>query len=402
MLFLQIIRTAFRGILANKMRTSLTMLGIIIGVGSIIAMLSIGEGAKMQVMESISRFGTNLLRVRPGAARLGHIRTSNVETLTIRDAETIAREVPGIRRIAPAVARSGQTKFSNKNATTMITGTTPEYIEINNFQVADGRFFDETDIKLVKRVAAIGSTVRRDLFGESPALGEEIKIQGQTFRIIAVMAEKGQSTFADPDDQIFIPISTSQRRLFYQEHINDINIQVEDASRIPAVKEGVERVLRERHRIAPDAESDFTIRDFTEMVKTWQETSRTFTVLLSGIAAVSLLVGGIGVMNIMLVSVTERTKEIGIRMAVGARRKDILSQFLIEALVITVCGGIIGIITGTSIAILLSRFGQWDTVITVWSIVLGFLFSVIVGLVFGIYPARKASLLDPIEALRYE
>src|SRR3990170_1320587 len=212
MLFLQIIRTAFRGILANKMRTSLTMLGIIIGVGSIIAMLSIGEGAKMQVMESISR-------------------------------------------------------------------------------------------------------------------------------IIAVMAEKGQSTFADPDDQIFIPISTSQRRLFYQEHINDINIQVEDASRIPAVKEGVERVLRERHRIAPDAESDFTIRDFTEMVKTWQETSRTFTVLLSGIAAVSLLVGGIGVMNIMLVSVTERTKEIGIRMAVGARRKDILRQFLIEALVITVSGG---------------------------------------------------------------
>ncbi|MBI2400475.1 MAG: ABC transporter permease [Deltaproteobacteria bacterium] len=389
MLFFQILRTAFRGIIANKMRTSLTMLGIIIGVGAIIAMLSLGEGAKQQVMESMSRFGTNVLRVRPGAARMGHVRTGRVETLTIGDAEALVKEVPGIKLLSPVVASSTQVKYSNRNASTLITGTTPEYIEINNFQVAEGSFFEQTDIKLVRRVAAIGSTVRQELFGEGPAIGEDIKIEGQT-------------SFSDPDDQIFIPVTTSQRRVFFQDYVSDITIQVEEAGLIPSVKEGVERVLRARHRILPGAESDFSIRDFTEMMMAMQETTRTFTVLLSGIAAVSLLVGGIGVMNIMLVSVTERTREIGIRMAVGARRKDILRQFLIEALAITVSGGIIGIGAGVSIAELLSRFGEWGTVITFWSIALGFCFSALVGLVFGIYPARKASLMDPIEALRYE
>lgn len=402
MLFFQIIRTAFRGIIANKMRTSLTMLGIIIGVGAIIAMLSLGEGAKRQVMESMSRFGTNVLRVRPGAARMGHVRTGRVETLTIEDAEALTKEVPGIRYISPVVSSSTQVKYSNRNASTLITGTTPEYIEINNFQVAEGSFFEQTDIKLVRRVAAIGSTVRQELFGEGPAIGEDIKIEGQTFTVIAVMETKGQTSFSDPDDQIFIPVTTSQKRVFFQDFVNDITIQVEEASLIPSVKEGVERVLRARHRILPGTESDFSIRDFTEMMMAMQETTRTFTVLLSGIAAVSLLVGGIGVMNIMLVSVTERTREIGIRMAVGARRKDILRQFLIEALAITVSGGVIGIGAGVSIAELLSRFGEWDTVITFWSVALGFCFSALVGLVFGIYPARKASLMDPIEALRYE
>ena len=402
MLFLQVIRTAFRGIIANKMRTSLTMLGIIIGVGAIIAMLSLGEGAKLQVMESMSRFGTNVLRIRPGAAMLGHVRTGRVETLTMEDAEALLNSVPGIRQLSPVVGSSTQVKYSNKNATTLVTGTTPEFIEINKFEVAEGRFFEQTDIKLVRRVAAIGATVRKELFGEGPAVGEEVKIEGQTFTVIAVMSPKGQSTFADPDDQIFIPVTTSQRRVFFQDYLNDINIQVEDASLIPAVKEGIESVLRVRHRLAPGVESDFTIRDFTEIMRAMQETTRTFTVLLSGIAAVSLLVGGIGVMNIMLVSVTERTREIGIRMAVGARRKDILRQFLIEALTITITGGVIGIGVGAAIAAILSRFGEWQTVITFWSIALGFCFSGLVGLVFGIYPARKASLMDPIEALRYE
>ena len=414
MLFLQVIRTAFRGIIANKMRTSLTMLGIIIGVGAIIAMLSLGEGAKLQVMESMSRFGTNVLRIRPGAAMLGHVRTGRVETLTMEDAEALRASVPGIRQLSPVVGSSTQVKYSNKNATTLVTGTTPEFIEINKFEVAEGRFFEQTDIKLVRRVAAIGATVRKELFGEGPAVGEEVKIEGQTFTVIAVMSPKGQSTFADPDDQIFIPVTTSQRRVFFQDFVNDINIQVEDASLIPAVKEGIESVLRARHRLPPGVESDFTIRDFTEIMRAMPETTRTFTVLLSGIAAVTLragaigvmtvmlLVGGVGVMNIMLVSVTERTREIGIRMAVGARRKDILRQFLIEALTITVTGGVIGIGVGASIAALLSRFGEWQTVITFWSIALGFCFSGLVGLVFGIYPARKASLMDPIEALRYE
>lgn len=402
MVLTKVIKVAFRGILANKMRTALTMLGIIIGVASIISMLSIGEGAKQQVIESISRFGTNLLRVRPGSARMGHIRTGAVETLTIKDAEAISREVSGIRAVAPVAGRSTQVKYGNKNTNTSITGTTPEYPGINNFQVAEGRFLDDTDIKVMKRVAVLGNTVRQDLFGDGPALGEEIKVQGQTFTVIGITHPKGQSSWSDPDDQVFIPVSTAQRRIFSQVYLNDITIQVEDASAIPRVKEDLERLLRERHRIAPGAVSDFTIRDFTEMVNAMQETSRTFTVLLSGIAAVSLLVGGIGVMNIMLVSVTERTREIGVRMAVGAKRSDILKQFLIEALVITITGGLIGVAAGASIAVLLSKFGEWETVITMWSVGLGFVFSAVVGLVFGIYPARKASLMDPIEALRYE
>ncbi|MDO8427481.1 MAG: ABC transporter permease [Deltaproteobacteria bacterium] len=402
MLFWQVIKVAFRGILANKLRTSLTMLGIIIGVGAIIAMLSLGEGAKKQVLESISRFGTNLLRVRPGAARLGHLRTGAVETLTIEDAQAITSRVSGVRLISPAVSNMSQVKYANKNATTLILGTTPEFIEINNFPVAHGRFLDSSDVKLMKRVAAVGTTVQKELFGEGPAIGEEIKIEGQSFLVTGLMSSKGQTSWFDPDDQVFIPITTSQKRLFNQDFVNDIYIQVEEVDEIPAVKESIEKLLRERHRIPQGVESDFTIRDFTEFIVTMQKTSQTFTILLSGIAAVSLLVGGIGVMNIMLVSVTERTREIGIRMAVGARRKDILRQFLIEALVITVSGGLIGIAVGVTLGASISYFGQWETVITPFSIALGFLFSLLVGLIFGIYPARKASLMDPIEALRYE
>ncbi len=401
MLFWQVIKVAFRGILANKLRTVLTMLGIIIGVAAIIAMLSIGEGAKKQVLESISRFGTNLLRVRPGAARLGHIRTGAVETLTLEDAEALA-SIPGVSRISPAVGNMSQVKYANKNSTTMITGTTPQYFDINNFPVDTGRAFDATDLKLMKRVADIGTTVKKELFGEGPAIGEEIKIEGQSFLVIGVMTSKGQTSWYDPDDQVFVPITTSQKRLFNQDFVNDIYVQVGLVDDIPKVKAEIERILRTRHRIPAGTESDFSVRDFSEFVTTMKQTSQTFAYLLSGIAAVSLLVGGIGVMNIMLVSVTERTREIGIRMAVGARRSDIMRQFLIEALVISVTGGLMGIALGVSLGFLISNLGDWETVITPYSIVLGFVFSVLVGLVFGIYPARKAAHMDPIEALRYE
>ncbi|HXI10669.1 MAG TPA: ABC transporter permease [Thermodesulfobacteriota bacterium] len=401
MLFWQVIKVAFRGILANKLRTVLTMLGIIIGVAAIIAMLSIGEGAKKQVLESISRFGTNLLRVRPGAARLGHIRTGAVETLTLEDAESLA-SIPGVFRISPAVGNMSQVKYANKNSTTMITGTTPQYFDINNFPVDTGRAFDSTDLKLMKRVADIGTTVKKELFGEGPAIGEEIKVEGQSFLVIGVMTSKGQTSWYDPDDQVFVPITTSQKRLFNQDFVNDIYVQVGLVDDIPRVKAEIERILRTRHRIPAGTESDFSVRDFSEFVTTMKQTSQTFAYLLSGIAAVSLLVGGIGVMNIMLVSVTERTREIGIRMAVGARRSDIMRQFLIEALVISVTGGLMGIALGVSLGFLISNLGDWETVITPYSIVLGFVFSVLVGLVFGIYPARKAAHMDPIEALRYE
>lgn len=401
MLFWQVIKVAFRGILANKLRTALTMLGIIIGVGAIIAMISLGEGAKLQIIESISSFGTNLLRVRPGAARLGHVRTGSVETLTIADAETI-RNTPGIKSVSPTSTNMAQVKYSNKNATTLITGATPEFPGITNFPLDRGRFFDSTDVKLIKRAAVLGTTVKRDLFGGAPAIGEDIKIEGQTFTVIGVMESKGQTSWYDPDDQIFIPITTFQKRLFSRDFVNDIYIQVESIEAIPEVKSAVTDTLRARHRIPPDTESDFTIRDYTEILDTMKKTTRTFTILLSGIAAVSLLVGGIGVMNIMLVSVTERTREIGIRMAVGARRSDIMKQFLIEAVVITVTGGLLGIGLGLLIGLLISRLGDWQTVVRPYSVLLGFFFAVVVGLIFGLYPARKASHMDPIDALRYE
>lgn len=401
MLFWQVIKVAARAILSNKLRSILTMLGIIIGVAAIIAMTSIGEGAKEQVVQSISRFGTNLLRVRPGAARLGHIRTGTVETLTIEDAEAI-QGVPGIDAISPSVSNMAQAKYANKNATTLITGTTPEYMKINNFRVDRGRVFDSTDLKLSKRVAAIGATVRKDLFGGAPAVGREMKIEGQTFIVVGVMEPKGQTTWYDPDDQVFIPITTYQKRLFSQDFIKDIYIQVKSAGEIPGVKERVEEILRTRHRIPTGEESDFSIRDYTELQSAMRETTRTFTFLLSGIAAVSLLVGGIGVMNIMLVSVTERTREIGLRMAVGARRRDILGQFLIEAVVMTLIGGVVGIGLGILLSALISYLGEWPTIVRGYSVALGFFFSALVGVVFGIYPARKASLKDPIEALRYE
>jgi putative ABC transport system permease protein len=401
MLFWQVIKVAFRSIMVNKMRTTLTMLGVIIGVGAVIAMISVGEGAKKRVTDSIQRIGTNLLRVRPGAARLGYIASGSVETLTAEDAGAIEKTA-GVRLVSPTVNNMAMVKFANQNATTLVRGTTPEFVEINNFTLATGRYFADREVKLQKKVAVLGTTVKQELFGEGVAVGRNIKIEGQNFLVIGIMEPKGQTSWRDPDDQVFVPVTTSQKRLFTQDFVNDVYIQVETVDDIPIVKSSIERLLRARHRIPEEIESDFTIRDYTEFVETWRETSQAFTVLLAGIAAVSLLVGGIGVMNIMLVSVTERTREIGIRMAVGARRRDILGQFMIEALVITVTGGVVGIGLGALLARVISYMGEWETIITTYSIPLGFLFALIIGLVFGIYPARKASRMDPIEALRYE
>lgn len=402
MLLWKVIQIAFRGIAANKMRSFLTMLGIIIGVASIIAMISIGEGAKKQVTESIQRFGTNLLRVRPGAARHGHVRTGSVETLMIEDANAINKNISHVRHVASQVRNMAQVKYGNKNATTSIIGTVPQFTEVNNFPVAAGSFFDVKDVQLMKKTAVLGTTVKQDLFGEGIAVGKHIKIKGVNFLVIGVMKTKGQTSWRDPDDQIFIPITTSQKRVFRQDYVDNIYIQVESQEYIKEVKDSVERLLTRMHRIPAGGEPDFNIRDYSEFIATLQETGRTFTILLGSIAAVSLLVGGIGVMNIMIVSVTERTREIGIRMAVGARRRDILRQFLIEALVITILGGISGVVLGILISHGVSWFGAWDTIITTSSVLLAFLFSVLVGIVFGLYPARKASLMKPIEALRYE
>lgn len=402
MLLWKVIKVAFVSITANKMRSFLTMLGIIIGVGAIIAMLSIGEGAKQQVTESIQRFGTNLLRIMPGAARMGHVRTGAVETLTIEDAAALQSEVQDINLVTVTTSNMGQVKFANKNTSTRVIGTTPDYTEVNNSPVEDGIFFDAKDVRLMRKVAALGTTVKETLFGEGIAVGKYIKINGVNFQVVGIMTTKGQSSWWDPDNQVFIPISTSQKRLFKQDYVDNIYLQVRSVEKIEEVKKSVERVMRRRHRILEGAESDFNIRDYSEYISSLQEVGQTFTTLLGGIAAVSLLVGGIGVMNIMLVSVTERTREIGIRMAVGARKKDILRQFLIEALVITFLGGILGIGLGVLISVVMSNVADWNTIIKPSSIVLAFIFSVLVGVIFGIYPARKASMMKPIEALRYE
>jgi putative ABC transport system permease protein len=372
MLFWQVIKVAFNGILANKLRSFLTMLGIIIGVGAIIGMLSIGEGAKRKVAESIQRFGTNLLSVRPGAARIGHVRKGSVETLILEDARAIKEKIPSIRLVASVVRNIAQIKYANKNATTLVTGTTPEFTEVDNFPVATGHFFDEKDVKLMRKVVLLGTTVKQELFGEGVAVGKYIKINGVNFMVIGVMESKGQTSWRDPDDLVFIPIKTSQKRLFKQDFIDNIYIQVESVKDIQKVKKSIEELLRIRHRIPEGVESDSNIRDYTEYITALKDVGQTFTTLLGGIAAISLLVGGIGVMNIMLVSITERTREIGIRMAVGARRRDILRQFLIEALVITVLGGIIGIGIGILIAYGISYFGDWKTVITPFSVALAF------------------------------
>ncbi len=402
MLLWKVIKVALRGIMANKMRSFLTMLGIIIGVGAIIAMLSFGEGAKQQVTQSIQKFGTNLLRVRPGAARIGHIRTGSVETLTLEDAQAIKQEIPHVWMAAPQVRNMSQVKYANKNATTSVTGTIPEFTEVNNFPVAHGNFFGSNDVKLMRKVAVLGTTVKQDLFGEGVAVDKFIKIKGVNFLVIGIMETKGQTSWRDPDDQVFIPVTTSQKRLFRQDFVDNIYIQVERGEHIQEVKESVEALLLKRHRIPEGVEADFNIRDYTEFITALEETGRTFTILLGSIAAISLLVGGIGVMNIMIVSVTERTREIGIRMAVGARKKDILRQFLIEALVITLLGGLLGIATGVLISYGVSYFVGWNTIVTPVSVVLAFFFSLLVGILFGLYPARKASPMKPIEALRYE
>ncbi len=402
MFFWQIIKIALRGIIANKMRSFLTMLGIIIGVGAVIAMISIGEGAKKQVLDSISGLGTNLLRVMPGAARMGHVRSGSVETLTIDDADAIKAKLSQVRLVAPSVSAMAQAKFSNNNTSTYIRGTSPEFLKIRNFTMESGALFTHQDVKMMRKVAVLGATVKNDLFGEGTPLGKYIKINGVNFLIIGVTKRKGQTSWRDPDNQIFIPFSTFQKRLFRRNFLDDIYLQIEDVKGIEDAKKEIESLLRRKHRIPYGKESDFNIRDYTEFLTALKETSRTFTVLLGGTAVISLLVGGIGVMNIMLVSVTERTREIGIRMAVGAKKRDILRQFLIEAMVLTIVGGIAGIGLGVSLANIISSFGIWGTVITPQSILLAFTFSAVIGLIFGLYPARKASRLNPIDALRYE
>ncbi len=391
-------------IFSNKLRSLLTMLGIIVGVVAVIAMTAIGQGASVQITERISDLGANLLMVRPGAFQRGPARTGagSITTLTFEDAQAIEEECGSVAKADAMYSGRGQVIYGNKNTNTSINGVTPNYPEVRNFSVETGSFITEEDNRLLRRVAVLGRTVVEDLFGEEDPIGEYIRISRSIFQVIGVMEEKGSSGFSDEDDVIFVPLRTAQKRLFGVDYVSIISVQAKDEDLMDKASAEITSLLSDRHDIRQGQEDDFSILSQAEILSTVQETTRTFTVLLAGVAAVSLLVGGIGIMNIMFVSVTERTREIGIRKAIGAQQRDILGQFLIEAVIISLSGGAIGIIAGILASRLVSSLAGWPTVITTASVLLSCSFAFAVGVFFGFVPARKAALMNPIEALRYE
>ena len=389
-MFNESIKMALDGMLTNKLRTFLTLLGIIIGVGAVIAMVSLGFGVKEQIKSNISSLGSNLLIVM--SARL-----------TAEDAEAIEKQIDGIAHVAPAVSRSYQLVAGNQNWTTSVEGTTPNILDIRNYQLEDGRNLNQRDITSRDRVCVIGQTIVDNLFPDGDAVGKTVRINKAPFKVVGVLQTKGQSSSGqDQDDVVFIPLTTAQNRMMGITYISRITIQAENENVVDQVQADVEALLRVRHKIQDDEYDDFTVRNLAALMDTMMETANTITMLLGCIAAISLLVGGIGIMNIMLVSVTERTREIGIRKALGATYDNILLQFLIEAMVIGIVGGTLGVLLGVGASYAISYFAGWMTIISVPVILIAVLFSVGIGLFFGIYPARKAALLDPIEALRYE
>lgn len=405
-MFWESVLIALAGLRTNKLRTVLTMLGIIIGVGAVIAMVSVGLGVQQKVENSIAGLGSNLLIVMPGAnSPSGGVRLaagSNI-TLTKQDAQAIAREIAGVNYVVPSVSQQFQIIYGNQNWNSTVQGTTQDFLQIRNYTLAAGSFFTASDENTRARVAVLGQTVATNLFGGASPIGQTLRIGTAPFRVIGVLAGKGQSSMGqDQDDIVVVPLPTAQDRLLGQAYLNNISIQVENDKIMDKVQDDITALLRARHRLAANVENDFSVRNLTALMTTMQETTGTITLFLGAVAAISLLVGGIGIMNIMLVSVTERTREIGIRKALGATYGNILLQFIIEAIVIGVTGGLIGILLGVAGARLISLVAGWSTVVSGAAIVAAFGVSVLIGLFFGIYPARKAALLDPIDALRYE
>lgn len=402
MLIWDLFKMAVRSLIANKLRSVLTALGIVIGVASVISMISIGEGARKQTLSTISKFGTNIISVKPGEKKNRHVSTGRVETLVLADAYAIKESIKLITGVSAQVYQSGQLKYGNKNKNSTIRGTGEEYRRLSNFEMARGRYFNAEEVRSTRKVCILGATVLKNLFeGEDP-IGQTIKVNGHNFLIIGTTVAKGALSWFDPDDQIFIPVTTAQKRLFGKKYIQSIDVQVRHVDDIETIKEDIEKLLRRRHQIREAEENDFHVQNSVEWLNSWGNAAKTFTYLLGGIAAISLLVGGIGIMNIMLVSVTERTREIGIRMAIGAKRREIRKQFLIESVLISFFGGVLGVIMGVVISRAVSQMGGWDTVVSLQSILLAFGFSVMVGVFFGYYPANKAANLNPIDALRYE
>lgn len=401
-MFWIILRVAFRELKGALTRSLLTMLGVVIGVAAVVAMVALGEGAKREVAQNIRNLGTNLLIVRLGLLRTGHVRRAPAQTLTLDDAELIRRNVRSIISVAPSITQTAQVKYLNKNTNTNIVGATPDYLSARSFAVDEGRFFSFRDVAGASRVAALGKKVVEALFDHRPPIGKHIKINGINFLVVATMEEKGQMGWWDADDQVLIPVTTFQKRLFGVNYVSNISVEVAREEEMEFVSERITSLLRKSHRIPKKDEADFHVRSQTDILKSMEEMTKTFTYLLAGIAAISLVVGGIGIMNIMLVTVTERTREIGLRKALGARRKDILKQFLMESTVLTGVGGVIGVILGGMAAYAIKSLTQWDTYISTNSVVIAYSVALGVGVFFGWYPAWKAARLNPVDALRRE
>ena len=405
---LETLRTAVRSLLSNRIRSALTMLGIIIGVAAVITMVAIGAGASRNIQQFISGVGSNILIVMPGAPSAGGVRqqAGSGSTLTLQDAQAIEKESYALKGVAPEIFSRTQLVYGNMNWSTQVTGSTPSIFPIREWRISKGRFFQEGEAKSGAKVVVLGATVARNLFGEEDPVGKTVRIRNVPMEVLGVLAAKGQTPWGqDQDDGAFVPFETAQRRLFRRAIANSVQrvtVAAVDGDSVAEAERDIRAILRQRHRLGEMEENDFDVRNMAEMLDAAAQSTRVMSLLLGAVASVSLLVGGIGIMNIMLVSVTERTREIGIRMAIGARASDIRTQFLMEALLLSISGGIIGIALGISASMLITGFLGWATVVSPGSVVLAFGFSVFVGIFFGFYPAWKASLLNPIESLRYE
>ncbi len=407
MMYAEILRVALEALRVNKLRSVLTMLGIVIGVAAVIAMVALGRGAQQAVNERIASLGTTLLTVRPGQVFAGGIASSTDRArLEVSDAVALQQQGTVFAAVEPEMTKTLQVQLRRTNTSTDVIGSTPNYAEVRKYTIGAGRMFTESDDDGRKRVAVLGATTAANLVpgGDPNALvGEQIRIGGIQFDVIGVFAPKGGATgFNDPDDQVVIPLNTARFRVMDTKYLRSINVLAQDEAMIPQTMAEIEKILRREHRIPTGRDDDFEIRNQADFLNAFQQTTQVFGLLLAGIATVSLLVGGIGIMNIMLVSVTERTREIGIRKALGATRFNILSQFLVEAIVLCLLGGAIGVILGGGASLVL-RYGlHWNTDVAPDSVVLAFVFSASVGIVFGVWPARRAAAMDPITALRYE
>ncbi|MFZ5800401.1 MAG: ABC transporter permease [Candidatus Omnitrophota bacterium] len=390
----------------HKVRTILSLLGIIIGVCAVIIMVSIGKGTEAKVVSQITKMGSNLLLVNAGQVKIIAGRARQVKlvtTLELRDAESIAKEAPSVTLAAPAQTKKLQVKFENLITKTSVVGTSPDIVQVQNWSIGKGRFFDEDEDKGLRRVAIVGQTVVENIFERKDPVGKIIRIGNVPFEVIGVISPKGLDINGmDQDDQIFIPVRTALRRLFNLDYINAIYVKVKDSSLMDKAEKEIRYILREKHYLKEGKDDDFTIQNQATLLETQKESSQAFTLLIGSIAAVSLLVGGIGVLVVMLISIKERTKEIGIRRAVGAKRRDILLQFFSEALILSIAGGLLGVAIGILASMAVAFFAGWPFIISANAVMAAFLSTFLIGVFFGVYPARKAALLDPIKALQYE